>query len=77
MARKEDIVRRTGTEGGRRESFERQGIALFRGEASFQDEHHVRVGGQVLRGERILIAAGSRPASPTSRAGRGAADHQR
>jgi pyruvate/2-oxoglutarate dehydrogenase complex dihydrolipoamide dehydrogenase (E3) component len=63
MARKEDIVRQTGG-GGAAEKLERQGIALFQGKASFQDEHSLRVAGQVLRGERILIATGSKPARP-------------
>ena len=63
MARKQDIIRQTGVAGAA-ETFERQGIALFQGEASFQDEHSLRVAGQVLRGERILIASGSQPARP-------------
>src|SRR5205823_2553178 len=63
LARKEDIIRKTGTAGAA-EEYERQGITLFRGEASFEDEYHVRVGGLVLRGERILIATGSRPGRP-------------
>src|SRR3984957_1294039 len=63
MARKEEIVRQTGG-GGAAEKFEREGIALFQGEASFQDEHSLRVAGQVLHGERILIATGSQPARP-------------
>ena len=63
MARKEDIVRQTGTTEAA-EKLERQGIAMFQGEASFQDEHSLRVAGQILRGERILIATGSQPARP-------------
>jgi pyruvate/2-oxoglutarate dehydrogenase complex dihydrolipoamide dehydrogenase (E3) component len=63
MARKEDVIRRTGSEKAG-EGLERQGIVLLKGEAAFEDEHHVRVGGRVLRGERILIATGSRPALP-------------
>ena len=63
MGRKDDIIRRTGADEAAA-AYERQGIALFRGEASFEDDHHVRVGGRVLRGERILIATGSRPARP-------------
>ena len=63
MARKEDIVRQTGGAGAA-EKLERQGITLFQGKASFEDEHSVRVADQVLRGERILIATGSQPARP-------------
>src|ERR1700677_4116358 len=63
MARKEDIVRQTGAAGAA-DKLERQGIALFQEKASFEDEHSLRVAGQVLRGERILIAAGSQPSRP-------------
>ncbi len=63
MARKEEIVRQTGTSGAA-EKLKRQGIAVFQGKASFQDEHSVTVAGQLLRGERILIATGSQPARP-------------
>src|SRR5947209_1009902 len=62
LARKEDVIRRTGA--GSAEAYERRGIVLFRGEAAFEDERHVRVGDTVLSGERILIATGSRPALP-------------
>src|ERR1700679_2152442 len=50
MARKDEIVRQTGSAGAT-EKLERHGIAIFKGEASFQDEHSVSVAGQVLRGE--------------------------
>src|SRR5438045_3303483 len=40
LARKEDIVRQTGA--GSTEGYERRGIVLFRGEAAFEDERHVR-----------------------------------
>src|SRR5437588_6279700 len=62
MARKEEIVGRTGA--GNVEAYERQGITLFRGEAAFEDDHHVRVGGLLLRGDRVVIATGSKPALP-------------
>jgi pyruvate/2-oxoglutarate dehydrogenase complex dihydrolipoamide dehydrogenase (E3) component len=61
MARKEDIVRQTGAAGAV-EKLERHGIAMFQGHASFQDERSISVAGQVLRGERLLIATGSQPA---------------
>jgi pyruvate/2-oxoglutarate dehydrogenase complex dihydrolipoamide dehydrogenase (E3) component len=63
LARKEHIVRQTGVAGAA-ENLERQGIALFHEKASLEDEHSLRVAGQVLRGERILIATGSQPARP-------------
>jgi pyruvate/2-oxoglutarate dehydrogenase complex dihydrolipoamide dehydrogenase (E3) component len=64
MARKEEIVRQTGGGPKAAEKLEELDIALFRGKASFQDEHSISVAGQVLRGERILIATGSLPARP-------------
>jgi mercuric reductase len=64
MARKEDIVRQTGGGPGAAGKLEQLGIALFRGKASFQDDHSISVAGQVLRGERVLIATGSLPARP-------------
>ena len=63
MARKDEIVQQTGTAGAA-EKLEQQDIAVFQGKASFQDEHSVTVAGQLLRGERILIATGSQPARP-------------
>ncbi len=63
MARKEEIIRQTGA-GEAAGKLQGQGIALFQGQASFQDDHSLRVAGQVLRGERILIAVGSLPAWP-------------
>src|SRR5438552_8693676 len=63
MARKEDVVRRTGVAHAE-ERYRIEGIALFRGVASFEDEHHLRVGGQLLRGDRFMIATGSRPEVP-------------
>ena len=46
------------------ERYRQEGIALFRGVASFEDDHHVRVNGQVLRADRFLLATGSRPEVP-------------
>ena len=63
MARKEEIIRQTGVAAAAG-NLSRQGIALFQEQASFEDEHSLRVAGQVLRGERILIATGSQPARP-------------
>src|SRR6266567_5810362 len=54
MARKEAIVRQTGA-GTAAEHYQREGIALFRGVASFEDAQHIRVGRQVLRGDRFMI----------------------
>jgi pyruvate/2-oxoglutarate dehydrogenase complex dihydrolipoamide dehydrogenase (E3) component len=63
LARKEEVVRRTGAATAE-ESYRKEGIALLRGMASFEDEHHLRVNGQLLRGDKFMIATGSRPEMP-------------
>ena len=50
-----------------RQRFEDAGFNPIRGEASFVDERTVRVGDRLLRGERILVATGSRTALPPVR----------
>ncbi len=63
MARKEELVRQTGTATAD-ERYRKEGIALLRGVASFEDEHHLRVNGELLRGEKFMIATGSQPEVP-------------
>ena len=63
MARKEQIVRSTG-EAATKRRYRQEGIALFNGTAAFEDEHHIRVDGQVLYGDKIMIATGSKPVRP-------------
>jgi pyruvate/2-oxoglutarate dehydrogenase complex dihydrolipoamide dehydrogenase (E3) component len=63
LARKEWIVRHTGAATAEQQ-YQQEGIALFKGAAAFEDEHHVRVDGQVVRGDKIMIATGSKPAMP-------------
>src|SRR5207244_13651718 len=63
MARKDEIVRRTGAATAE-EGYRKEGIALLRGVASFEDEHHLRVNGRVLRGDKFMIATGSQPEMP-------------
>jgi len=63
MARKEQIIRSTGGAATERR-YRQEGIALFKGTASFEDEHHIRVGGQVFYGDKIMIATGSKPERP-------------
>jgi mercuric reductase len=46
------------------EVFREQGIMPFHGNASFLDAHSVAVGAEQLEAERILIATGSRTATP-------------
>jgi pyruvate/2-oxoglutarate dehydrogenase complex dihydrolipoamide dehydrogenase (E3) component len=63
VARMGDIVRQTGAAAAE-ERYRKQGIALYKGVASFEDEHHLRVNGRLLWGDRFLIATGSQPARP-------------
>lgn len=43
---------------------ETEGMDLYKVEGSFVDEHTLKVGGEEISGERILIAAGARPFVP-------------
>jgi pyruvate/2-oxoglutarate dehydrogenase complex dihydrolipoamide dehydrogenase (E3) component len=63
VARKDGIVGqwRSGLEAKVRE---RNGLHLFRGHARFAGPHRVRVGNDVLEGERIFINTGARPDVP-------------
>ncbi len=63
MARKEQIIRSTG-EAATKRRYRDEGIALFNGTAAFEDAHHIRVDGQVLYGDKIMIATGSKPERP-------------
>jgi pyruvate/2-oxoglutarate dehydrogenase complex dihydrolipoamide dehydrogenase (E3) component len=45
-------------------TLERAGARVYLGEATLVDPHTVRVDGRDLRGERVLIAAGSAPVVP-------------
>jgi NAD(P) transhydrogenase len=49
-----------------REQFRRNHVGLLPGDAVFEDPHSVRVGDEVVRAERIVIAVGTRPARPAS-----------
>jgi NAD(P) transhydrogenase len=49
-----------------REQFRRNRVGLLPGDAVFEDDHTVRVAGELVRAERIVIAVGTRPARPTS-----------
>ena len=60
MARKEQIIRRTDA-AGTAQRYHQAGIAFFKGTAAFEDEHHIRVDAQVLSGDKIMIATGSKP----------------
>src|SRR5688572_19839843 len=46
-------------------SLEEKGVRVVLGEARFEDPHTLRVDGQVIRGDRLLIAAGSEPVIPS------------
>jgi NAD(P) transhydrogenase len=51
-----------------REQFRRNRVGLLAGDASFEDDHTVRIAGsdEAIRAERIVIAVGTRPARPAS-----------
>jgi NAD(P) transhydrogenase len=49
-----------------REQFRRNHVGLLPGDAVFEDPHSVRVGDEVVRAGRIVIAVGTRPARPAS-----------
>jgi NAD(P) transhydrogenase len=51
-----------------REQFRRNHVGLLPGGAAFEDPHTVRIEGsdELIRAERIVIAAGTRPARPSS-----------
>src|SRR5687767_2090736 len=46
------------------DSFERKGVRVHLGDARFEDAHTLRVDGQAIRGEKVLIAGGSEPVIP-------------
>jgi pyruvate/2-oxoglutarate dehydrogenase complex dihydrolipoamide dehydrogenase (E3) component len=63
VARKDRVVLqwRSGLEG---KVQQRPNLHLYRGHGRFLDPHRVRVGDQVLEGERIFIDTGGRPSIP-------------
>jgi pyruvate/2-oxoglutarate dehydrogenase complex dihydrolipoamide dehydrogenase (E3) component len=63
VARQRRIVEEIAADE-RDERFERQGIALVRGEARFLSPRELEVDGEPVRGERFVIATGSEPAIP-------------
>ena len=63
MARMRDFVRRNQAE--MRQGLEHvPNLGYYEGEGHFVDDHTIEVNGQSIRGEKIFIAAGSRPAVP-------------
>src|ERR671930_761227 len=63
VARQRRIVEEIAADE-RDERFERQGIALVRGEARFLSARELDVEGERVRAERFVIATGSEPAIP-------------
>jgi pyruvate/2-oxoglutarate dehydrogenase complex dihydrolipoamide dehydrogenase (E3) component len=55
---------RGGTDADAERTWERRGLAIFRGDARFVDAHQVAVAGDVVAAERVLIATGSKFALP-------------
>lgn len=63
MARMRDFVRRNQAE--MRQGLEgAPNLGYYEGEGHFVDDHTIEVNGQRIRGEKIFIAAGSRPSVP-------------
>lgn len=40
-------------------------LTLFQSHAHFLDDHHIRVEGKVIRGDKIILAVGAKPAIPS------------
>jgi dihydrolipoamide dehydrogenase len=59
-----DFMVRNLDDGDEIESYEKQGVTVVKGAASFLDPHTLQVGEQTLTGERIVIATGSETAVP-------------
>ena len=56
--------RTLGGEGGGDAGLGKLGAAYYHQHAAFEDAHHVRIGTEVVRGEQIILAAGTVPAVP-------------
>jgi len=64
LARRDEVIH-DGDDSGQLPWLEERGIDLFRGEARFEGERRVRVGGEVLSAERaVIVATGSKAAMP-------------
>ncbi len=63
VERVEWTIRHTGAASAE-QYYRSEGIALFKGVAMFEDDHHIRVDGKLLRGPQIMIATGSKPRKP-------------
>lgn len=59
-----DYMVRDHDDGDELESYEKQGVRVFKGGASFTDRGRVRVGDETLESDRIVIATGSEPVIP-------------
>jgi pyruvate/2-oxoglutarate dehydrogenase complex dihydrolipoamide dehydrogenase (E3) component len=62
MERSDTLLEATVRQGPR--PFEEQGVEYFHEHASFLSPHELRVGDQILRAERVIIATGQLPAIP-------------
>jgi dihydrolipoamide dehydrogenase len=63
VARKDEVVKqwRSGVE---KKVKDRKNLHLYRGQAQFTGPHSIRVGNEVLEGERVFINSGTRPSIP-------------
>jgi len=64
IARKDAIIARSVENDAFLKMLTEKGIPLFREQASFQGPQELRLTGQVIRAERIILATGSSPAVP-------------
>jgi pyruvate/2-oxoglutarate dehydrogenase complex dihydrolipoamide dehydrogenase (E3) component len=64
MARKDAIVRRSVENDAFRRMLSDRGIPLIEAPATFLSPHELQVNGDIVRGERFVIATGSVPAVP-------------
>ena len=63
VARKDQVVLQSRS-GLERKAQQRPNLHLYRGHGRFQGPHSVRVGDQVLEGERLFVDTGCRPSIP-------------
>ncbi len=64
VAKYRDYMIRDLDDSGEIESYEKQGVRIFKGPASFRAPGEIEVGDDVLHSERVVIATGSEPLIP-------------
>lgn len=64
IARKDEIVRKSVENDAFRRTLEDHGIPMLQASATILSPHELQVNGDVIRADRVIIAAGSAPAVP-------------